>query len=157
MSEVCHTMSQSICHCLSFGIPAPFLVAWIKQLVIICGYTYLIQRNDNVFIQFENCFRVDCLSIHIDLYKSFSLCFLFSGERASITIDKNFCRFGELSKKLNNSWKESIMFWIDFILRAWQITRLIERRQQPWYSASGAHLAISAWTPFSSEFIDALV
>ena len=153
MSEACHTMSQSICHCLSFGIPAPFLVVWVKPLVIICGYTSLIQHNDTVFIQLENCFR------HggpLDSYKSFSLCFLFSGERASITIDKNFCRFGELSKKLNNSWKESIMFWIDFILHAWQITRLIERRQQPWYSASGTHLAISAWTPFLSELIDAL-
>ena len=54
MSEASHTMSQSICHYLSFGI---HWVVWIKPLVIICGYTSLIQRNGNVFIQFENCFR----------------------------------------------------------------------------------------------------
>lgn len=91
---------------------------------------------------------VECLSIHLVLHKSFGLCFLFSGERVSITIDKNLCRFGELSKKLNNSWKESIMFWVDFILQTWQITRLIEWRQQPWYFASGAHLAISVFRQF---------
>ena len=105
ISEACYTMSQSICHCPSFGI----FVVWIEPLVIICGYTYLIQRNDNVFIQFKNCFK--CAQV---LHKSFSLRFLVSGERESITIDKNFCRFGELSKKLNNSGKNHVLNWLYF-------------------------------------------
>ena len=100
---------------------------------------------------------MECLSIHLVLYKSFSLRFLVSGERASIAVVKNFSRYGELSKKKKNSWNESIMFWIDFILQAWHITRLIEWTQQPCYSATGAYLASSAWTPFLSEPIDTVV
>ena len=57
MSKAYHTVSQSICHCLSFGIAAPFLVVWIKLEVVICGYTYFIQGDDNVFVQIENCFK----------------------------------------------------------------------------------------------------
>ena len=101
--------------------------------------------------------NVECFSIHLVLYKSFSLRFLVSGERPSIAVVKNFSRYGELSKKLNNSWKESIMFWIEFILQAWHITRLMEWTQQPCYSATGAYLASSAWTPFLSEPIDTVV
>lgn len=54
--------------------------------------------------------NVECLSIRLVLFKSFTLRFLVSWERTSITVVKNFSRYGELSKKLNNSWKESITF-----------------------------------------------
>ena len=50
-------MSQSICHRLSFGIPAPVFVVWIKPDVIICGYTYFIKCDDDVFVQIKNCFK----------------------------------------------------------------------------------------------------
>ena len=57
MSKAYHTVSQSICHRLSFGIPTPFFVVWIKPDVIICGYTYFIKYDDNVFVQIKNFFK----------------------------------------------------------------------------------------------------
>ena len=43
MFKAYHTMSQSNCHRLSFGIPAPVFLVWIEPDVIISGYTYFIK------------------------------------------------------------------------------------------------------------------
>ena len=69
--------------------------------------------------------HVVCRLIHRVLHKYFSLRFLVSGERHSVATSKNFWHFGELCKKLNSSWQESIkLFRTDCVLQAWQITRL---------------------------------
>lgn len=103
MFEAYHAMSQSNCHRLSFGIPAPVFLVWIEPDVIISGYTYFIKcewqcirTNKKNIVS-----NVERLSIHLVLHKSLSLHFVSSREGASITVVKNFCRFGELSKKQN--------------------------------------------------------
>ena len=51
------TVSQFICHRLSFSNPAPFFVVWFNRTSSFVGTHMFIKRDDNVFVQIENCFR----------------------------------------------------------------------------------------------------
>ena len=76
MSKAYHTVSQSICHRLGFGIPGSFFVVFIKQDVNICGYTYFIKCDDNVFVQMKNCFKCGVPVDPPRLAQMFQLAFL---------------------------------------------------------------------------------
>ena len=47
------TVSQFICHRLSFGNPAPFFVVWINRTSSFVGTDIIIKRDHNVFVQIE--------------------------------------------------------------------------------------------------------
>ena len=99
MSKAYHTVSQSICHRLSVGIPTPFFVVWIKRDAIICGYTYFIKCDDDVFVQIKNCFKCGLPLDPPRFAQIFQFALLFLWGKGVSTVVENFCRFGELSVK----------------------------------------------------------
>ena len=52
------TVSQFICHRLSFGNPAPFFVVWINRTSSFVGTHIVIKRDHNVFVQIEKLFQM---------------------------------------------------------------------------------------------------
>ena len=52
------TVSQFICHRLSFGNPAPFFVVWINRTSSFVGTHIIIRRDHNVFVQNEKLFQM---------------------------------------------------------------------------------------------------
>ena len=89
--------------------------------------------------------------------KSFSLRFLVSGKRTSITVAKNFWCFGEFTEKLNNWWQESIsvLNWIYFASMAYN--KVDRMKAATLILCLGAYLASWAWTFFLSALIDTVV